>query len=76
MESHKTEKIGLHSNPMLLKYHAPKAHCSYLEISISPKFSEKSDDFQDLTLAQYNLKKSYFLLININKKVLCDEKRV
>ena len=28
------------------------AHCSYLEISISPKFSEKSDDFLDLTLAQ------------------------
>ena len=32
-------------------------HCSYLDISISPKSSEKSDDFPDLTLAQYNLKK-------------------
>ena len=33
------------------------AHCSYLDISISPKFSEKSDYFPELTLAQYNLKK-------------------
>ena len=29
---------------------------------------KKSDDFQDLTLAQYNLKKSYFWLINMEKK--------
>ena len=28
------------------------SHCSYLNISISPKFSEKSDDFVVLTLAQ------------------------
>ena len=27
-------------------------HCSYLDISISPKLSEKSDDFLDLILAQ------------------------
>ena len=37
---------------------------------------KKSDDFQDLTLAQYNLKKSYFWLMNMKKKVLCDERRV
>ena len=29
---------------------------------------KNSDDFQDLTLAQYNLKKSYFWLINMEKK--------
>ena len=33
------------------------SHCSYLDISISPKSSEKSDDFPNLTLAQYILKK-------------------
>ena len=53
-----------------------KSHCSYLDISISPKSSEKSGDFPDLTLAQYNLKKWYFWLINKGKKVLGDEKRV
>jgi len=36
------------------------SHCSYLDVSISPGFSEKGDDFQDLTLAQYSLKRSYF----------------
>ena len=36
----------------------------------------KSDDFLDLTLAQYNLKKWYFYLVNMGKKVLGDEKRV
>ena len=29
---------------------------------------KKSDDFQDMTLAQYNLKKSDFWLINMEKK--------
>ena len=37
-----------------------KSHCSYLDISISPKSSEKSADFPDLTLAQYNLKNDIF----------------
>ena len=31
---------------------------------------KKSDDFQDLTLAQYNLKKSYFWLKNMKKSVV------